>query len=421
MRRALTVLGAVLGLAGVVAGSPGDAAASGFRLLEQNASGLGNAYAGTAASAEDASTAFFNPAGMSLLPGRSFATSLVALRPSVKFSDGGSTSTLGPDLLGRDEGGDAGSWAYVPALYYVHTLSPSWAVGLGVNAPFGLKTEYDPSWIGRFQATRSEVVTQAITPVVSYRIFDGLSVGFGFRAQRADAELRTAVDPRDPTGTVEAVVRGDDWGFGVSAGVLWQVTAATRVGLAYQSQIKHTLTGNLTTPIGVTPVQADVTLPDVVTLGAVHQVTPRWELLADVAWINWSTFDRVEVVSRDSGAIISSSPQNWHDSWRAALGVSYKPGDRWKLRAGAAYDDSPVPDRFRTARIPDGTRVWLAVGLQYRVLASGTVDIGYAHLFLMDPSINRTEPIGSTGLTTTLRGEYEIRADILGIQFSYTF
>ena len=129
----------------------------------------------------------------------------------------------------------------------------------------------------------------------------------------------------------------------------------------------------------------------------------------------------MEVVSRDSGAVISSSPQNWHDSWRAALGVSYKPGDRWKLRAGAAYDESPVPDRFRTARIPDATRVWLAVGLQYRVMASGTVDIGYAHVFVMDPSIDRTEPIGSTGQTTTLRGQYENQVDIIGIQFSYTF
>jgi long-chain fatty acid transport protein len=125
MRRALTALGGALVLAGVLAGSPGDAAASGFQLLEQNASGLGTAYAGTAASAEDASTAFFNPAGMSLLPGHSFTTSLNAVRPSAKFSNDGSTSTLGPAILGTDNGGDAGDWAYLPALYYVHTLSPA--------------------------------------------------------------------------------------------------------------------------------------------------------------------------------------------------------------------------------------------------------------------------------------------------------
>jgi long-chain fatty acid transport protein len=421
MRRALTALAGALALAGVLAGSPGDAAASGFQLLEQNASGLGNAYAGTAASAEDASTAFFNPAGMSLLPGHSFANSLNAVRPSSKFTNDGSTSTLGPAILGTDNGGDAGDWAYLPALYYVHVLSPSWAVGLGVNAPFGLKTEYDQNWIGRFQAIRSELITLAFTPVVSYRIVDGLSVGVGFRAQYADAELRTAVDPRDPTGAQQSLVRGDDWGFGVSAGVLWQVTAATRVGVAYQSQIKHTIEGDLTTALGVTPIRAEVTLPDVVTLSAVHQLTPRWELLADVAWTNWSKFERLEVVSRSTGTVLSSSPQNWHDTWRVALGVTYKAGDRVKLRAGTAYDETPVPDRFRSARIPDESRVWLAAGLQYRVMASGTVDIGYAHLFVQDPSINRTEPIGATGQTTTLRGEYENRVDIIGIQFSYTF
>jgi long-chain fatty acid transport protein len=290
-----------------------------------------------------------------------------------------------------------------------------------VNAPFGLKTEYDQNWIGRFQAIRSELITLAFTPVVSYRITDGLSVGVGFRAQYADAELRTAVDPRDATGAQQSLVRGDDWGFGVSAGILWQVTAATRVGVAYQSQMKHTIEGDLTTALGVTPIRAEVTLPDVVTLSAVHQLTPRWELLADVAWTNWSKFERLEVVGRSTGSVISSSPQNWHDTWRVALGVIYKVGDRLKLRAGTAYDESPVPDRFRSARIPDESRVWLAAGVQYRVMASGTVDIGYAHLFVQDPSINRTEPIGSTGQTTTLRGEYENRVDIIGLQFSYTF
>jgi long-chain fatty acid transport protein len=422
MRRALTFVGVLLGLAGVVAGSAGDAAASGFQLLEQNASGLGNAYAGTAASAEDASTAFFNPAGMSLLPGVSVATSLVAVRPSAKFSNNGSTSSLGPAILGTDNGGDASDWAYLPGLYYVHSVGPSWALGLGVNAPFGLKTEYDQNWIGRFQAIRSELLTLAITPVVSYRITESLSVGVGVRVQRADAELRTAADPRDPTGAVQSLVRGDDWGLGVSAGMLWQITAATRVGLAYQSQIKHTISGELTTPLGVTPIEASITLPDIVTLSVVHQLSPSWELLADVAWTNWSKFDRLEVVSRPTGTVISSSPQNWHDTWRGALGVNYRYGTRLKLRGGVAFDETPVRDEFRTARVPDESRIWLAAGVQYRVLGSGTVDIGYAHLFPpKHPSINRTEPIGSTGLTTTLRGEYETRVDIIGIQFSYTF
>ena len=115
------------------------------------------------------------------------------------------------------------------------------------------------------------------------------------------------------------------------------IARADHRGLAYQSQIKHTISGELTTPLGVTPVDASITLPDIVTLSVVHQLSPSWELLADVAWTNWSKFDRLEVVSRPTGTVISSSPQNWHDTWRGALGVNYRYGTRLKLRGGALH------------------------------------------------------------------------------------
>lgn len=423
MEKNTTPLWAGLGVVGLLAGFAGGATAAGFQLLEQNASGLGNAYAGTAAAAEDASTVYFNPAGMSALKGRDLAVSVNAIRPSAKFNNQGSSTTFPvPTILGTNNGGDAGDWALLPALYYAHGLNPDWTVGLGINAPFGLKTEYDPDWIGRFQGIKSELTTIAITPTVSYRINTTTSVGLGLRAQRADAELTTAVNPLDPTGAQQAKVEGDDWGFGFSLGILHQLTPSTRLGLAYQSQIEHKVKGNLTSPAGTTPAKAEVTLPDIVTLSFVHQLNPRWELLGDVAWTNWSKFDRLDIVNRDTGALLSSTPENWDDSWRFALGVNYRHSQAWKLRAGVAYDETPVPDAFRTVRIPDESRYWVAIGAQYRFAPGTAIDVGYAHLFVRDSSINKTEPIpGAPAFTTTVRGEYDNKVDIIGVQLSHTF
>lgn len=413
MRKEKKPMWAALGVLGLLAGFSGGAAGAGFQLLEQNASGLGNAYAGTAAAVEDASTVFFNPAGMSALKGRDLAVSINAIRPSAKFSDRGS-STTGPVPLGSNPGGDAGDWSFAPALYYVHALSQDWTVGVSVNAPFGLKTQYDPSWIGRFQAIKSELRTAAITPTLSYRINLSTSVGLGIRAQKAEAELTNA------TLAGIAQVEGDDWGYGVSLGLLHQPTPATRLGLAYQSQIEHKLEGDLRLAGTVTPVRAEVTLPDIVTFSIVHQLAPRWELLSDIAWTNWSKFKRLDIVRKSDGAIVSSTPENWEDSWRFALGVNYRYSQGWKLRAGVAYDQTPVRDDFRTARIPDERRFWVAIGVQYKPLPNSALDIGYAHLFVKDPSIHRTEPL-PPAFTTTLRGEYDNKVDIVGVQLSHTF
>lgn len=424
MKYQLKPLCLALGMAGVLAGVSGGAAASGFQLLEQNSSGLGNAYAGTAASAEDASTIYFNPAGMSFLNGRDFAVSLSAIKPSSKFSNNGSQTTPVAGLfpLGTGTGGDAGDWALLPALYYAHAINSNLSLGLSVNAPFGLKTEYDADWIGRFQAIKSELKTIAITPTVAYRFTPTTSVGLGIRAQKADAELTSATSPLAPG--AQNKLEGDDWGWGFSLGILSQVTPGTRIGAAYQSQVKHEVKGTLTSvglPGGSAPAKADVTLPDILTVSLAHQLNRKWELLADVAWTNWSKFQELRVVNASTGALLSLTPENWDDTWRVALGANYQYSGQWKLRFGVAYDETPVSDQFRTARIPDESRVWLAVGAQYKLTPKSAIDFGYAHLFVKDGSIDKTETLGAGPSGTRLRGDYDNRVDIIGVQYSHSF
>src|SRR5712692_5753668 len=172
MKTKLKSLSIVMGLTVALTGFSGGAGAAGFQLLEQNASGLGNAFAGTAAVAEDASTIFFNPAGMTRLPGSQLVIVASGIRLSAKFHDAGSSAALG-----TNEGGDAGDWAVLPILYYAMDINPSWKFGLGVNSPFGLKTEYDSQWIGRLQGIKSELQTININPSLAYRISDTVSVG----------------------------------------------------------------------------------------------------------------------------------------------------------------------------------------------------------------------------------------------------
>ena len=233
----------------------GTATASGFALIEQNASGLGNAYAGGSASAEDASTIFFNPAGMSQIKGRQFVVAGNLIKPSVKFSNNGSFA-----LLGTDNGGDAGSLALVPNFYYVADINEQWKYGVGVNSPFGLETEYSSTWIGRNLAIKSELQTVNINPSVSYKMSDKVSLGVGINAQYAKAELTKAGGALG-----EVKVTGDDWAYGGNIGVLIQANNDLRVGAAYRSSIKHTLKGDVSFSAASAfngGVSADLEVPD---------------------------------------------------------------------------------------------------------------------------------------------------------------
>src|SRR5712691_8910291 len=254
LRRALLVsaIGALLGT------WHGSARAAGFQLIEQNASGLGNAYAGHAAAAEDASTIYFNPAGLTRIPRGQVVGALNLVKPSATFSNNGScTPYVGTDVgtstcpfgptgnLGYGaggNGGDAGDWAVVPNAYLSWEVLPStgW-LGIGVNAPFGLKTAWDADWVGRFQAIKSKVQTININPTIAWKINHMVSVGAGVSAQRLDAELTQAVSYRavalatdsgaimagTPAGS-EGVLKlsADDWAWGWNVGVMVHLSPA---------------------------------------------------------------------------------------------------------------------------------------------------------------------------------------------------
>ncbi len=394
----------VAGLA--LAGCASSANAAGFALIEQNASGLGNAYAGQAAAATDASTIFFNPAGMTLLPDRQVVVAGHLILPQAEFS-----GTVTPDI-GGGNGGDAGGLALVPNAYFAFRLTPDVHLGVGLNAPFGLKTEYDSDWKGRTQAIESELKTINLNPSIAWKASETLSLGAGLSIQYAEATLSNSAN-----GAGVATVHGDDYGWGFNLGVLWQPSAATRVGAAYRSEVEQNLEGDVQFSVATIangPVTADTTLPDSASLSLFHKLSAKWDLLADVTWTGWSDFRELRIV-RNGGVTLALTEQNWDDSYRYSIGANYHVDDKLTLRGGVAFDETPTSDAYRTARIPDEDRTWVAFGAQYRLSEKTALDFGYAHLFIKDASIDKIE--GPIRLT----GRYDASVDILSAQLTMNF
>lgn len=394
--------------------------AAGFALIEQSASGLGNAYAGAAASAEDASTIFFNPAGMTYIDGTQIVGALHIIKLSADFNNEGSVAGTGRPL--GNEGGNAGSTAFVPNLYFKTSLTDALDFGLGINAPFGLKTEYDKNWIGRFQAIKSDLKTININPALALKVNDQLSLGFGLNAMWIQAELTSAVNL--VAAERSSKVKGDDWGLGYNFGAIYQVTEATRLGLAYRSKIDQHLKGDVkfSTSGGPTPngdVTADVTLPETLSFSVFSQLNSTWDLLADATWTRWSRF-RELAVYRDSGALLTSTTENWDNTMRYSLGVNYHYSDKLVLRGGIAYDEEAFGDRYRTARIPGNDRKWLSLGAGWKATDQTKLDIGYTHLFVSDIDINdnQTAVFPSRG---RVRGDYDGSVDVLSMQVTHNF
>src|SRR5260221_1391789 len=405
--------------AGAFAGSVSQAHASAFALIEQSASGLGNSYAGAAAAAEDASTIFYNPAGMSLLPGgMQVSAGLALINLSAKFSDSGSSAPPGIASLGGN-GGDAGGLSAVPNVYFAMDLAKDWKFGVGVSVPFGLKTEYDPTWAGRFQAIKSDIKTYNINPSVSYKLDDKTSFGFGLNYQKIDAELSRAVVIGPGAETV-ATVKGDDTSWGFNAGAMFQPTPDTRLGVSYRSSIKYNISG--TVNVAAVPAlngnaNVDIKMPDTFSIALNHRLDSKWTLLADATRTGWSKIKDLTIVT-SNGQPPDVTQENFKNTWRVGVGATYRYRDDWSMKMGLAFDQSPVNDTDRTARLPDNNRLWLSFGGQYRLSKDGTLDFGYAHLFIKDAPINQNATAKNEGI---LVGTYKGSVDIFCSQYAYRF
>ena len=423
----------------VVLGKTQPVEASGFALIEQSVPGLGNSFAGGSATASDASTIFFNPAGLTRFQGNSVSGAAFTIFPAARFSKETAVTVLGTPLLGGN-GGDGGVDAIVPATFASWSVSDRLKLGLGINAPFGLATQYPVDWVGRYQAVESRLSTININPSVAYRVTDQFSVGAGLNIQEVSAVLSSAIDfgliarqagfpthPQSADGFLK--IRGSDWSLGYNLGLMYEPTKTTRFGLSYRSPITHTLrgTGDFTVPLVVSRITTtgrfldsraatELKLPGTFSLGAYHELSPRIALLANVDWTNWSRFEELRVRFSNPLQPDVVQRESWRDTFRLGLGVNYNASDTLTLRAGFAFDKTPVKDEFRTFRLPDGDRFWLSIGASYQLSKNLRFDIGYAHLFVNELPFSQGSP--TEGF---IIGTFNNNVNILGVQMTLVF
>jgi len=432
----LTRLAAGVVVAGTGFVAVGEALGSGFQLRENSAAALGNAFAGVAASTEDPSVIANNPAGMTGLSGNQVSGDLSIVIPSAIFSGVGLNAAHQP--ISGGNGGDAGGAQPVPAVYGVYDVSPDLKFGLAITAPFGLKLQYDSDWVGRYQAIKSDLEIININPNIAYRVTDWLSIGGGPAIQHANTELTSAINstavahlanPLLPTGLTlpdgSVRITGDSLSVGYNLGILAQVSPGTRLGASYRSQVSHRLEGsatlNVPAPLAAdprfqnTPTRTDLRTPDIVSLAASHQISSDLILLAEVQWTNWSLVKDLRV-ERPDGSALTDQPEQWHGTWFASIGASYAPDPNWTIRGGFAFDPTPVRNQFRTARVPDSDRYWLAVGLGYKWTADLHFDAAYVHIFGGSAPINELSQTGDV-----LVGRYSDHIDLVSLSATLRF
>lgn len=436
-RKELIVL---LGIVALVAFGAMNVHASGFAIVEQGVRGLGTAYAGAAALAEDPSTIFYNPAGLTQLKGQQLEAGLHYIIPRAEFNDKGTTSRIGLST-GTNDGGDGGEPAFVPNFYYSHSLSEDFKVGIGVFAPYGLATKYDPDWVGRYYAIKSELATININPTMAYRINSQWSVGAGISMQYIDATLSSKADLGLGLGPGFSQafdgfseISGDDWGYGFNLGFMFEPIHSTRIGVAYRSMISHELEGRAkwefdptVAPVAAalnfvdgSNISADVDIPETFSLAVHHAFSDKWAVVADATWTKWSHLDEIRI-KYDSGQSDTVLDLQWDDTWRYGAGVIYKPNSKCTGRFGIAFDKTPIPDAaHRTPRIPGEDRFWVAIGGGYKATEKFEFNFGYTHIFVADPKVDTTGT-SDAAQKGTLIGEWDASVDIISANVTYAF
>ena len=447
-----------LGIAGVLA--CGQAQAAAFQLKENSAKAQGRAMAGAASAKGDASVVVNNPALMATFERATAQGDVTAIDLSFNFEGGGYAAAGTPlqQPLSGGNGGNAGAVAAVPAMSFILPLSGGFeylTLGAMVSAPFGLKTEYEDGWMGRYHALNSDLKVIDLTLSMAVELGPHFSAGLGAVIEHSDVTLSNAIDfgsalcgnpatqalcfmPNPITGPFgpqkndgQVSVQGTDTGLGFIAGLSWRPNDKVSIGYAYRSEIDHRITGDaaFTVPSNVATVlastgqyvdtgaAASLTTPSVHTLSATWQATDRFALMAEASRTGWSSLREIRVEFDNPVQADAVEPYNWSDSSFYSIGGEYALNDRFTLRAGLAYDETPLSDAYRTPRMPDQDRNWYAVGLTWAASERFELNASYVRLNLT----NTPEIDILSSSRSRLIGAYDGGANLFGVSAQYRF
>src|SRR5579883_570916 len=396
----------------------------------------GDAGAGGAALAQDASTVFTNPAGMVRIqnPEVVGVGSLLSVDAKFTGSNTWNTTLLPAPLNTYTQTGTAQSQTtqFIPALHLVIPTNSRFSFGFSVAPTYGLLTSYPNTSIVRYNSTESQLQVIDISPAVAYDINKQWSAGAGvdltqaYFVYRAMAGLPSLTPAAPTTSDTQSKNTGDGWGFGGHVGLLYQMTPCTRFGLNYRSRIsilaesQSTISGPLANAT-FNNFHTTIVLPAETTLSAYTDLNRHWAVDGSINYTQWSSINNgsqtfYNVAAPGAPAVVT---QPWHykNSWLFALGGIFKASECWTFRAGAHFDETPIPSNQVIPAVPDANRWALGVGAHYQILKQVGVDLGWSHLWLKDANI--TAPITIASQTSTPNGTSRTHADIVSGQITW--
>ncbi|MEO0890209.1 MAG: outer membrane protein transport protein, partial [Pseudomonadota bacterium] len=405
--------------------------AAGFQLAEYSATGLGRAYAGEAAMADNAGAQWRNPAMLTYLEGTQVSVGAIYVNPNIDV-DGTSTFVNGSN---KSSSHDFAHDAVIPNFYLSHQYNDKFAIGLAFGTNYGMETDLGKDFAAANFGNEASVTSMEANLNAAYKLNEALGIGGGIRYIIADGSIGAVMPPQmglvKPTlpGQTLKYMEGDDTAWGWQVGAAWQINENNRLGFAYKSAVDLTLEGhanglafNPMNPNAKKAGSMDLTLPATAELASFHQLNDQLAVHASINWTDWSSFKELVADFPDKSDLIKS--ENWEDNYRFAVGTTYKLDQKWTLRSGVAYDMSAVDDKYRTTTIPETDRLWLSVGAGYEWSKNLTLDAGFTYIFAKDAPISEPRDASdneAAGFGGAFEGEVTGNVWLIGVQANYTF
>ncbi|WP_209499468.1 long-chain fatty acid transporter FadL [Winslowiella toletana] len=372
--------------------------AAGFQLNEFSSIGLGRSYSGEGAIGDTAASASRNPATMALMDRPQFSIGAVFIDPDVNISgESNSGNSLNSDNIAPTQ--------WIPNIHYVQPINDQWWVGASITSNYGLATEFNDGYTAGGYAGKTDLMTGNFNVSTAYRLNQHFSFGIGFDAVYARAKIERYAGESGallgvPADTQIAHLKGDEWGYGWNAGILYEVDDNNRFGFTYRSEVKIDFDGDykssLPSALNGTPASSafglpygtdgntipgalTLNLPEMWEVSGYHKVAPQWAVHYSMAYTSWSQFQELKATG-SNGQTLFYKDEGFKDAYRIALGASYYYDDNWTFRGGIAFDDSPVPADKRSISIPDQDRLWLSAGASYALNQDASVDVGISYM-----------------------------------------
>ncbi|EPA8364571.1 outer membrane protein transport protein [Vibrio fluvialis] len=405
--------------------------AAGFQLAEYSATGLGRAYAGEAAMADNAGAQWRNPAMLTYLKGTQVSAGALYVNPNVDVEGDvsfyGSTSSTSSSDYAND--------AVIPNFYISHQVNEKWALGLAFGTNYGMETELDSGFAASHFGDEAMVTTMEANANIAYQLTETVSIGGGIRYVMGEGHFGAKSPAQTEAlgltkGTTLKYMEGDDTSWGWQAGAAWQMTPNNRVGFAYKSEVDLKLSGSANMYVqSYGKVLSDtgymmLTLPATAELSTYHQLTDQFALHTSINWTDWSSFEKLQAELDTMGTVMVKE-ENWKDNYRFALGATYQVDPKLALRSGVAYDTAAVSTKNRTITIPETDRIWLSVGAGYDVTEQLTLDAAFTYIFAKDADILESRGYDSDNSAEKVGGQFDGQMTgnvwIVGVQASYRF